>query len=103
VVNARGSISGAQTIDMELGNVVTATITGATQFTFSNPPASGRAGGFVLILTNGGAGTITWSSSPKWAAGTAPTLTSSGVDILAFQTTDAGTTWRGLLVGKDVK
>ena len=103
VVNARGSISGAQTIDLELGNVVTATITATTTFTFSNPPATGRAGGFVLVLTNGGAGVITWPSSVKWAGGTAPTLTASGVDVLTFITLDAGTTYRGILSSKDSK
>jgi hypothetical protein len=100
VVNARGSVSGAQAIDIELGNVVTATITAATTFTFSNPPASGRAGSFVLILTNGGAYTITWPTSVKWPSGTAPTLTASGVDMLSFHTIDGGSTWRGALCGK---
>ena len=103
VVNARGSISGAQTIDLELGNVVTATITAATTFTFSNPPTTGRAGGFVLVLTNGGAGTITWPTAAKWAAGTAPTLTASGTDIISFISKDAGTLWYGIVSGKDVK
>ena len=103
VVNARGSISGAQTIDMELGNVVTATITAATTFTFTNPPATGRAGGFVLVLTNGGAGVVTWPTSVKWAGGTAPTLTASGTDIISFISKDAGTLWYGIVSGKDVK
>ena len=102
-VNARGSISGAQTIDLELGNVVTATITAATTFTISNPPATGRGGGFVLILTNGGAGAITWPTSVKWAGGTAPTLTASGVDLITMISIDAGTTWRGVVSGKDLK
>lgn len=99
-VNARGSISGAQTLDMTLGNYVTATIAGATTFTFSNPPATGIAGGFVLVLTNGGSAVVTWPASVKWPAATAPTLTSSGVDVLAFITNDAGTTWRGVLSQK---
>jgi hypothetical protein len=31
----------------------------------------------------------------KWPGGTAPTLTSSGVDMLTFTTYDGGTTWFG--------
>jgi hypothetical protein len=103
VVNARGSISGAQTIDLELGNVVTATITAATTFTFANPAVSGRSCTFVLKLTNGGAGAITWPTSVKWANSTsnaAPALTASGRDRLWFTTEDGGVTWDGGVVGK---
>jgi hypothetical protein len=98
-VNARGSISGAQDINLEDGNVVTATITGATTFTFSNPPATGIGGSFTLILTNGGSN-VTWPASVTWPGGSPPSLSASGVDILVFFTVNAGTTWRGSLSGK---
>lgn len=100
-VNAIGSIGGGtQDIDLEDGNVVTATVdTSETTFTFSNPPASGSAGSFTLILTNGGSQTVNWPASVDWAGATAPTLTSSGVDILTFTTVDAGTTWNGFAAG----
>lgn len=95
--NARGSITGAQTIDLTLGNYITATIAANTTFTFSNPTGGTDACGFVLKLTNAGAFTITWPVSVKWPAGLAPVLTSaSGVDVLSFVTDDAGTTWRGV-------
>src|SRR3990167_4269339 len=79
-VNAIGSIGGGtQDINLNLGNVVTGTVdTSATTFTFSNPPASGKAGSFILILTNGGSQTVNWPASVKWANGIAPTLTASG-------------------------
>lgn len=93
-VNALGSISGAQAINMESGNMVTATITGATTFTFTNPPAGG---GFILFLTNAGAN-VTWPASVDWEFGVTPTLTGSGTDLLVFLTPDAGTTWHGVLV-----
>ncbi|MES2436817.1 MAG: hypothetical protein V4519_02300 [Patescibacteria group bacterium] len=96
-VNAIGSASGAEAIDYSLGNVVTATTTGATVWSVTNPPASGKAGSFTLILTNGGSQTQTWMSGTKWPSGAAPTLTSSGIDILTFFTVDAGTTWYGVL------
>jgi len=103
-VNAIGSIGGgAQTIDLELGNVVTATVdTSETTFTFSNPSASGTACSFTLILTNGGSQTVNWPASVDWAGGTAPTLTTSGVDILTFVTVDAGTIWYGFAAGLDM-
>ena len=53
-------------------------------------PRFGRAGGFVLVLTNGGAGVITWPTSCK---GLPTTLTASGKDLLAFLVVDGGTTY----------
>ncbi len=101
-VNARGSISGSQTIDLTLGNYVTATAGGSITWTFSNPSAS-HASGFVLELTNGGSAAQVWPASVRWPGGTAPTLTASGVDVLVFVTDDAGTNWRGLASMLDSK
>jgi len=78
----------------------TATGTGAQALTVTNPPASGVSYSFVLDLTNGGLRTWTWMTGIKWAGGAAPTLTSSGRDILTFWTRDGGTTWNGALFGK---
>ena len=96
-VNAIGGTGGGtQDIDLTAGNVVTATVdTSTNTFTFSNPSASGRSCSFTVILTNGGSQTVNWPSSVDWKDGTAPTLTSSGVDILNFMTVDAGTIWYG--------
>lgn len=94
---------GANAIDLTAGNYFTKTISGATTFTVSNTASSGSVSAFVLDLTNGGSGTITWFSGVKWAGGTAPTLTSSGRDVLAFFTHDGGTTWNAFVLGKDVK
>lgn len=93
----------ASDIDVRSGNYFTKTISGATTLTVSNVPAAGTAASFILDLTNGGSATITWFSGVKWAGGTAPTLTSAGRDVLGFFTHDGGTTWTGLLLGKDVK
>lgn len=102
-VYAHGSISTATTIDLENGNVHTATIGGNLTLTFSNPIASGDATSFVLELTNGGAYTLTFPASVDWEGGTAPTLTASGVDILVFYTRDGGTTWHGIVSSLDSK
>ena len=104
-VNAIGSTGGGtQDIDLANGNVVTATVdTSANTFTFSNPPTSGKCGSFTLILTNGGSQTVNWPAAVDWAGGTAPTLTTAGIDVLTFTTVDAGTIWYGFLAGADMK
>lgn len=93
----------ANAIDLALANYFTKTIATATTFTISNVPATGTVASFILDLTNGGAGTITWWAGMKWAGGTAPTLTAAGRDSLGFFTHDGGTTWTGLILGKDIK
>jgi hypothetical protein len=103
VHSALGSVSGATTIDLLNGNYFSATVTGATTWTFSNPLASPNACGFVLELTNAGASAITWPAAVKWPGGTAPTLTTSGVDVLVFITDDGGTNWRGIASMLDSK
>ncbi len=93
----------AHDVDLTLGNVQTYTLSGNQTLTFSNPPASGSAGSFTLIVTNGASATLTWPTSVDWAGGTAPTLTASGIDILTFTTIDGGTIWYGFLAGADMK
>ena len=98
-----GTGGGTQDIDLYLGNVVTATVdTSANTFTFSNPPASGKAGSLTIILTNGGSQTVNWPGSVAWAGGYAPTLTTSGVDVLTFTTVDGGTIWYGFPAGLEM-
>ena len=89
----------AHAVDLSLGNVQTYTLSGNQTLTFTNPPASGSAGSFTLIVTNGGSATLTWPTSVDWAGGTAPTLTSSGVDVLTFLTVDGGSIWYGFAAG----
>jgi hypothetical protein len=97
----RVAMASATAIDLSAGNYFQKTISGATTFTVTNVPSSGTAASIILDLTNGGSAVITWWSGVKWAGGTAPTLTSSGRDALGFYTFDGGTTWTGLLLGKN--
>jgi hypothetical protein len=89
----------AHAVDLSLGTVQTYTLSGAQTLTFTNPPATGSAGSFTLIVTNGASATLTWPTSVDWAGGTAPTLTASGVDILTFLTVDGGVIWYGFAAG----
>jgi hypothetical protein len=91
----------SNSIDLTAGNYFTKTISADITFSISGTPATGTAAAFVLILTNAGAYTITWWSGVKWEGGVAPTLTSSGKDILGFFTIDGGTTWEGLLMARN--
>jgi len=93
----------ANDIDLSLGNHFTKTISGATTFTVSNVATTGTVNSFILELTNAGSATITWFAGVKFAGGVAPTLTTSGVDILGFYTKDGGTTYRGIVLAKDSK
>jgi len=52
----------------------------------------------TLYITNGGLATLIWASASgviKWAGGTAPTLTTSGEDIVVFKWN--GTNWYGVV------
>ena len=102
ITNAIGSIGGGtQDIDLTLGNSISATVdTSATTFTFSNATASDELCGFTLFLVNGGSQTVNWPASVDWPGGTAPTLTTTGIDILVFTTIDGGTTWYGNVAGQ---
>ena len=97
------SAMGADDIAVSTADVFSKTISGATTFTVSSVPTSSKFSSFVLELTNGGSAVVTWWSGIKWAGGTAPTLTASGLDILTFYTRDGGTTWRGNVYSKDNK
>jgi hypothetical protein len=105
VTNAIGATGGGtQDIDLTLGNNVVATVdTSANTFTFTSPTASDELCGFTLFLTDGGSQTVNWPAAVDWAGGTAPTLTTSGIDILVFITTDGGTIWHGMVSSADSK
>ena len=85
---------GALAIDLSTGNYFTKTINGNSTFTFTNPPSSGSVGSFTLDLTHS-SGTVTWPSSVKWPANTAPTLTAGKTHLFVFVTDDAGYCYRG--------
>jgi len=99
IVNAVGTVSTATAINFALGNVVTAVLASGGSFTISNAPTSGVYGKFKLILTNGGTVADPWHASVKFAGGTTPTLTTSGIDILTFETIDNGANWYAVVEG----
>ena len=85
---------GANDVDCSAGSYFTKTITGATTFTFSNVP-TGVEFSFTMEVTLNGSNAITWPSSVKWNADTAPTLTDGKTQLFMFVTTNGGTRFRG--------
>jgi hypothetical protein len=85
------------------GNVQTVNNSASCTYTMPSGLTASLGISFTLIVTNKGAFTATFTGV-KWAAGSAPTLTSGDtkVDIFSFITTDGGTTWFGTVV-QDVR
>ena len=84
----------SNTINVALANYFVVNPAGTTSFVFTGAPVA-RDSSFVIELANGGAYTVTFPAAVRWPANTAPTLTSSGKDLLIFSTANTGTTWRG--------
>ena len=101
------SSGGAATLDLSTGNYFSHTLSEATTYTFSNPPASGTAFTFTLELKQDASGSsyaTTWPASVDWAGGV-EAVDSTGandVDILVFTTRDGGTTYFGFQSGADM-
>ena len=96
---AAGSIAsaGTATVDLRLYGVVTLTHDGTAGQTINidltNPPPAGVCRTLVVEITNGGGKVVQWKVSgsnitPDYSGGTAPSLTTSGLDILTLYSSD---------------
>jgi len=74
------------------GNYFTAILSGDSSVYFTGVPAASYG---LTYEVQHDTGTITWDSSIKWPADTAPTLTTGKTHLFMFVTDDTGTTWRG--------
>jgi hypothetical protein len=100
---AVASSSAAVSLDLRTASNFSHDLTENTTISFANPAASGKVSAATLRIIQGStARTITWNSSIKWAADTAPTLTTTddAVDIFVFYTVDGGTTYYGFTAGQ---
>lgn len=76
-----------------------------TSFTISAPSPTGKLCAVTFIFTaDGTVRTITWPTGTVWPGGVAPVMTGTNGkrDIITLITTDAGTTWYGLIVGQNL-
>ena len=96
-------VFGPVDLDMSLGGYFSATATGAITWSVTNVNPASYGVIVILKLTNGGSYAQTWMSGILWPSGLAPSLTETGIDILAFVSSDGGTTWHGSLSIKDSK
>ena len=91
VVNI-GTVTTASTIALSNGTVQIVTLTAANTCTFTMPTATAGKS-FILIVTGAATANATFTGV-KWAANTAPTITTTGnKDILSFIAD--GTNWYG--------
>ena len=81
-------------IDVSTGNYFIKTISGNSTFTFSGAASNGTVDSFTLELTHN-SGTVSWPSSVKWPADTAPTLTTGKTHLFIFVSDNGGSRWRG--------
>ena len=93
-------------VSLSSGGAFSLVLSGNTTVSFTNAPSTG-ASGFSLSITQdaGGSGfTVTWPASVRWPGGAAPALTATGgkTDAFIFTTSDGGSTYTGLVAGKDI-
>lgn len=92
VAEALQAVTGeAVVLDLKTANNFTHAVAADTTFTVMAHAGSSFQLG-TLVLTNGGAFTVTWPDSFKWADGVPPALTAEGVDVITFFTVDGGNT-----------
>ena len=106
-VEAVGSKSAAFDLDFEDGNVATVTFTSGTFNVGIVNALASHSNSMTVLLTNGGTATPSFlagangsgGNAVTGAGGTAPTLTTSGTDVLCFTTFDGGTNYYGVAAG----
>lgn len=76
-----GSSGATDTINWTTGNKHKSTLSENCTYTFTAPTGPAN---LILKLVNGGAFTPTWPATVKWPAGTEPTWTASGTDVVAL-------------------
>lgn len=96
-----GSVSGAQALNLATAQVFTLTVSGSTTLSLTNVPTGTLSTGVILQVTNG-ASNVIWPAGTRWPGLSTPSLTTSGTDIVALFTNDAGTTWRAWIVAQNV-
>lgn len=69
-------------VDLSLGNHYTLGLGGNRTLGAPTNQTAGQSG--VIVITNGGANTLAFASVWKFPGGTAPTVTASAVDVLAY-------------------
>lgn len=108
-MTALGNTGTTRTINLALGNLFSATLTGNCTFTLSGANANANRGSsFTLILTNDATAgrTVAWSGGnflfPGGASQLSRTTTANATDVWVFITPNQGVTWYGNIVMRNV-
>lgn len=97
-----GSFPGTVAVDVSAGRFFYGTVTHAdSKLSISTPPDSGQVVFLMFEITDGGVASGLWPAGFDWPGGSPPTLTTSGVDVIAAYTRDGGTTWHAALAQLD--
>jgi len=92
----------SSTLDLDLGSSNVFNITLSNDITALNLLNTLSSGSVVtLVITNESNYSISWPASVVWSQGSAPSLTSSGTDILSLISTDGGTSFYGFISGQN--
>jgi hypothetical protein len=98
-VSALGSVSGTQTLNLATATEFTMTITGATTLAFTNTLGTNQSEVVYIRFTNAGSAAITWPSGAQFAGGTAPTFTTSGIDLIGVKYDTTSSTYFVFVIG----
>ena len=98
-VSALGSVSGTQTLNLGSATEFTMTITGATTLAFTNTLGTNQSEVVYIRFTNAGSAAITWPSGAQFAGGTAPTFTTSGIDLIGVKYDTTSSTYFVFVIG----
>lgn len=103
---AASSSSGVLTLDLNVANIFTVTLSESiTSITINNTAPSGIVTAFTIIFTYTSTSvSITWPLTFDWPYGTPPTLTNSNgkKDIFSFVTEDGGSNWYAFNGGQNI-
>lgn len=99
-------VSNVLTVDLNTCNLFSCSLnSNIDTLTISNiPSTSGVAIGFSLVfIADGAARSVSWPSSIKWQAGTAPNITSVNgkIDTFSFLSINNGTSWLAFVGGQN--
>lgn len=85
-----GSGGGTKTMDFDVANAWNVTVNSDTTLALANVPAGTLLVGGILRIQDGGSAVVTWPTEFRWAGGSAPTLTTSGFDLIVFVSLSGG-------------
>ena len=101
IIQDKASVSGAVSVDLAKGRVVTATVTGAVTWSFSGLIPS-ETNSVTLVLTNPGVGIQTFPVGTTFDRNATPILPSAGKTALMLETYDGGSSWIATQIWRNV-